>query len=79
MARAKVCTWTGTAARGVYKPSCSITGILGVPPAPGAECPYCERPVAFPAKKGKTPTIADYKRWKERQKFPAPTGVKPDG
>lgn len=41
------CVWRGTAARGVYKPSCGAgQGVMeGVSPRNGANCPYCGRPV----------------------------------
>jgi hypothetical protein len=40
------CVWYGTAARGVYKPRCGGgQAVMGVPPRPGSNCPYCGRPV----------------------------------
>jgi hypothetical protein len=67
MARAKSCTWKGTAARGVYKPACSITKVLGIPPRPGTECPGCGRPVVHYRPKQKSGGMADFLKWKKRR------------
>jgi len=55
------CVWRGTAARGVYRPDCGGgEGVMGVPPKPGTNCPYCGRhvgepePRARPRKRGVT-------------------------
>lgn len=67
VARAICCTWKATAARGVFKPSCSITQVLGIPPRSGAECPGCGRPVVHFRPKQKPAGIADYLKWKKQR------------
>lgn len=68
MARAKHCNWKGTAARGVYKPSCAEgASVMGIPPMPGKPCPNCNRPVVHYRPKQKTATMADYLKWKKRR------------
>ena len=76
MSKAKSCNWRGTAARGVYKPACSPTKVMGIPPMPGKPCPGCGRPVIHYRPKPRKPaTMKDYLEWKRKHAqtvLPAP-------
>jgi hypothetical protein len=61
------CLWKSSAARGVYYPSCTPNGHMGIPPASDSPCPHCGKPVLKPGVRHRTASYADYQRWKAQR------------